>query len=59
MVNANLLGDTKEADNPNNNIICKNILINVIFGCESIFWRLRSGVNRGCARLPVAAPCPQ
>ena len=33
---ANLLytGDTKEADNLNNNIMCKDILINVIFGCE-------------------------
>ena len=24
----------------NNNIMCRDILINVIFGCESTFWRL-------------------
>ena len=34
-------GDTKEADNPtdNNFIMCQDILINVIFGCESELWR--------------------
>ena len=37
-------GDTKEVDNPIDNIICQDILINVIFGCESL-WRLRFGVN--------------
>ena len=44
---ANLLhtGDTKEADNPTDNIICQDILINVIFCCESELWRLRFGVN--------------
>ena len=27
-------GDTNEADNPTDNIMCQDILINVIFGCE-------------------------
>ena len=33
---ANLLhtGDTKDADNPTDNITCQDILINVISGCE-------------------------
>ena len=36
---ANLLhtGDT-ETDNPIDNTICKNILINVVFGCGSAQW---------------------
>ena len=38
-------GDTKEADNPVDNIIYKDILINVIFGCGSELWRLRFGGN--------------
>ena len=28
-------GDTMEADNPIDNIMCQDILINVIFDCES------------------------
>ena len=28
------IGDTREADNPIDNIICQDILINVIFGFE-------------------------
>ena len=28
-------GDTKEANNSIDNIMCQDILINVIFGCES------------------------
>ena len=34
---ANLLyftGDTKEADNPIDNVMCQDILFNAIFGCE-------------------------
>ena len=27
-------GRTKEADNPIDNIMCQEILVNVIFGCE-------------------------
>ena len=27
-------GDTKETDNPIDNIMCRDILINVIFGCK-------------------------
>ena len=27
-------GDTKEADNPIDNVMCQDIMINVIFGCE-------------------------
>ena len=36
MCNKNLrhTGDTKEADNPIDNVMCQDILINVIFGCE-------------------------
>ena len=34
-------GDTKEADNPIDNVMCQDIVINVIFGCESELWRLQ------------------
>ena len=39
---ANLLhtGDTTEANNPVDNIMCQDILIDVMFGCESELWRL-------------------
>ena len=40
-----LVIQSKEADNPINKIMCQDILINVIFGCESELWRLRFGVN--------------
>ena len=47
-------GDTKEADNPIDNIMCQDILINVIFDCESELWRLRSGELDIC--LPIQGP---
>ena len=39
-----------EADNLIDNIICQDILINVIFGCESELWRLQFGQRH--IRLP-------
>ena len=36
---------TEEADDPIDIIMCQDILINVIFGCESELWRLIFGVN--------------
>ena len=33
-------GDTKEADSLIDNIMYQDILINVIFSCESELWRL-------------------
>ena len=36
-------GDTKEADKLIDNIMCQDILINVIFGCESELWKLWLG----------------
>ena len=38
-------GETNEADNPTDNIMCQDILINVILGCENEPWRLQFGVN--------------
>ena len=38
-------GDTKEANNPIDNVMCQDFLITVIFGCESELWRLRFGAN--------------
>ena len=47
-------GDTNEADNP----MCQDILINVIFGCESELWRLQFGMNQEWHRfLPVPGQC--
>ena len=31
-------GDIMEADNPTDTIICRDILITVIFGCEASIW---------------------
>ena len=48
-------GDTKEADNPIDNIMCQDILNNVILGCESELWTLRFGIGNGIDFCPW--PC--
>ena len=45
-------GDIKEIDNPTDNIMCQDILINVIFGYESGLWRLRFGERHICLPVP-------
>ena len=41
-----LVIDTKEADNPTDNKMCQEILMNVVFDWASELWKLRSGVKR-------------
>ena len=44
-----------EADNPTDNIMYQDILINVIFGCESELWRLRFGIENGIRQGSASA----